>query len=1209
MRQFFTSLLVFGLSLPVFAQNNFWKPVKPESIALPAKAERKIQPLKSQTFQLDFAAMKAALLEAPMEFTSAAQSQPLSLTLPMADGALRVFYVWESPIMAPELGAKYPSIRNYAGSAADGSGAFVRLGVGPDGFHAFLFEADGQIQSVRPYSTEQDKFYAAYWLRDLPNEMPGGGIACGVEQNLDLLKEFEKPGGGFVAARGNEKVRIRKYRAAIAAKGEYTQAFGGTKPQALAAINVALNFIVGIQERDLGVRFELIPNNDEIVFLDPDTDPYTGNTVGDWMSQNPGAINPIIGINSYDMGHVFGPYVAGSAAGVVSGRVCSNPDKARGASSATNLTSEYFYLVAAHEMCHQLSGSHTWSNCPPNEGQLSSGTAFEPGSGSTIMSYAGACANNNNVQNDSDPYYHVGNIIEVQQFMWEGTGNTCGETIETNNNAPTASIAHPNNLFIPIGTPFQLTGEASDLDGDNLTYCWEQYDTGPASQLGQPQLTSPSFRSFPPNNSLSRTFPRINSIVFNQQTPVEVLPTYSREFNFKFTVRDNHPGAGGVDIASIRFNSTAQAGPFRVTYPNTNSVAWNVGEYQIVTWDVANTDKAPVNCKTVNILLSTNNGLLNQVTLASNVPNIGSACILVPNNVTNLARVRVQAADNIFFDISDVGFVIKQPSEPDFSICSGNLAGLICAPTTLSTEINTTALAGFDQPITLSVSNLPAGAEATFSPNPVLPGANATLTIEFPDAVAEDTYDLVIEGTANNVTKSFPSTYRVVQNDFSALALQTPANGAQSVDVGPTLRWKLTSFADSYEVQIGTSPSFEPGTILFSGSNVQVDTFKVQPVGEGQICYWRVRPINDCGTGPWTEPFVFVTRVQNCTTFGANDLPKSISANGTPTVESKITVMGTGVALSDVNVKKVQGNHQFMRDLEVRLISPAGTNVLLFKERCASYNGPFNIGFDDSSNGAFGCPPPNNGSMAKPAEALSAMNGESSAGVWTLQVKDNFVSSGGTLSGFEVELCAGVSLSAPFIVNNNLLQVQPGANALIGDDLLKADDPNNTANELTFTLITAPKHGELRMSGSLLLPGSRFTQADINAGKLRYYDYGSFTGGDQFRFDVTDGEGGLVAGTFSIQPFPVSTKETLDNISFHLTPNPATDLVRLSVEQSLSSDTRVALFNTTGQLLKTWTLPTGTSTLLLQVGGMPEGLYLVAVENEKGRGVKKLVVR
>ena len=1217
MRQFCTLFLAFGLSFSVFAQNNFWKPLKPESIDLPAGMERTIQPLQIQTFQLDYTALKTALLQAPMEFTPEAW-QPLMLSLPLADGSVRTFRVWESPLMAPELAAKYPEIRNYAGEDAEGLGLTVRLGVGYKGFHAFIYGQDSRIQSVRPYAEGTNDIYMTYRQEDLPADpsLPGGRFKCGVDGSTEVpLNPSPAPQTGNATDRGATPVTLHKYRLAVAAQGEYSVFHGGTKPLVLSAIVEAMDYITAIQERDWAVRLELIPNNDEIIFLDPATDPYSGDLVTSWFFQNPAAINPIIGSGSYDIGHVFtrvtnipgGVYVAGIAelASVCLQNAITN--KARAGSSLPNPIGEGFYGIIAHEMGHQFSANHTFNICVPAD-EVNTSTAFEPGGGSTIMSYATTC--DPDVVDSRDNYFHVASIEEVTNFIAQGAGSTCGEHIVTDNNAPEVNIPLTNGFYIPIGTPFMLAVDATDADGDALTYCWEQYDLGPSGPLGQPTGTAPSFRSFPAADDPSRTFPRLTSIVFNQMNVTEVLPTYSREFNFKCTVRDNHPGVGGVSVAAIKFNATAQAGPFAVTYPNSGSDTWKIGEYQTITWDVANTNKAPVNCKTVNIWLSLNNGLVNQILLASGVPNTGKCCVLVPNNVSDIARVRIEAADNIFFDISNTGFKIQPSTQPGFSICPADFSTQACAPTTFTTEISTVSSAGFSEPITFAATGLPAGAMATFSPNPVAPGSASTLTIDFSDAVDEGLFDLTLEATADSNIQTSTLTFNVVQNDFSALALQLPADGAQSVDIAPWLHWSAAADADFHEIQVASSPSFDAGTILASKSDLVVDSFKIPVLlTEGQVCYWRVRPRNECGNGDWTEPFVFVTKVQNCAQLSATDLPINISSNGTPTIESKINVPGSGALISDVNVKKVSGNHNFMFDLEVNLLSPAGTQVLLFKNKCSGYAGSFNIGFDDSANGSFSCPPPQNGSVAKPTQLLSAFNGENAGGEWKLRVKDNNIGSGGQINGFELEFCSSIALNAPFLVNNNTLQVAPGTNAVIGENLLKVEDSNNSAGQLVFTLITVPKYGDLRITGTPLQPGSQFTQDDINNGLLRYYEYGVSTGGDNFKFSATDGEGGLVNGTFNIQPFPLSAKEPQGTLAFDLAPNPASESLRLFVSQAFDSDSRVRLFNTAGQMLHSWTLPSGATMLLLDVADLPEGVYAVSVENENSRGVRKVVVQ
>ncbi len=445
MRLIYSITLVLGLFSSLAAQvstPNFWTPVAPDAIALTANAPRTIQPSAFEAFQLDYNAMETALKTAPMEFTPAARERTLLLDLPMANGSMRTFKVVESPVMAPELAAKFPAIHTYSGVATDGSGTGVRLGVGYNGFHAFIFGDQMGIQSLRPYSEGQHSVYMAYKISDLPRGATE--FICGTDDFESFLQNENAQSGPMeVAERGAEPVQLKVYRAAIAAKGEYSVFHGGTKPLVLSAITVAMNFINAILERDFDVRYQLIANNDAIIFLDPATDPYSGVTVGDWMDQNPDAINPIIGINNYDVGHVFSQYSSGDAAGVVSGRACQLLTKARGASSYPSPNAEQFFLVAAHEMCHQLSGGHSWNNCPGAEIQIAEETAFEPGSGTTIMSYAGSCGPANNIQGDNDPYFHVGNIVQVRNFVATGDGNLCGESLSTNNNTPTAATDIP----------------------------------------------------------------------------------------------------------------------------------------------------------------------------------------------------------------------------------------------------------------------------------------------------------------------------------------------------------------------------------------------------------------------------------------------------------------------------------------------------------------------------------------------------------------------------------------------------------------------------------------------------------------------------------------------------------------------------------------------------------------------------------------------
>lgn len=1213
MRKFCTFLLAFGLFSNLFAQNNFWTPVKPESIVLSDGAEQKIKPLKVNTFRLDYSGLTAALANAPMEFTQSARQQPIEMLLPLADGSLHLFRMWESPVMAPEMMAEYPGIRTFAGKDTEGLGLTLRMGLGHKGFHAYFFEPNGQVQALRPYSNANDGVYMAFRQSDLPHTDQANGIhgQCGVTETLteDLPRV---PGAPRISAdRGEaEPVQLRKYRLAVTAQGEYTQYHGGTKPLVMSAIVEAVNYLVAIQERDWAVRLELIPNNDTLIYFDPATDPFTGPLIPNWIGDNPGAINSLIGVNSYDIGHLFarvanpsGVYVAGQAA---LGGVCAQINKAVAGSSLPEPEGPEYYLIIAHEMGHQFSATHTFNSCPPAQDALETSTAYEPGGGSTIMSYATTCSPD--IVDDRDAYFHVANLEQVMNFISNDLGSTCPVVIPTTNRPPVVDIPLEDYFYIPISTPFELTGVATDEDGDNLSYCWEEFDLGPTIGLGQAFESSPLFRSYLPNNSPTRTFPSFNTLLNNVSDPAELLPTYGRELRFKLTVRDNAVGAGGVGIDLVRFRSAASAGPFRISFPNNASVNWYVGEYQTVTWDVANTNLSPVLCQKVNIRLSVDGGFTYPIVLAEGQPNIGRACIVVPNNVSTTARVRVEAADNVFFDISNANFKIQQASTGGFTLCPATLKAFACLPEAFTTEISTSALAGFSDLVTLSTTGLPNGATATFSPNPVVAGQNSTLSISIPNNTAESTFDVTVTGTSGAISLSSFITLTSVNNDFSSFAPISPANGAAGVNPNPLLQWSAAADANAYDVELGTSPSFAPNTLIQTKSNWVVNSFQITTqLNEGGVYFWRVRAKNDCGGAVWSAPQAFVVSVLNCVELAANDLPKNISPNGTPTIESKIT-LPSGGQISDVDVTKVAGFHDYFKDLDVRLLSPAGTEVVLWKDRCGSFNGTFDISFNDGAASTFSCPPPTTGSEAKPAGQFSTLNGQDASGVWTLRVKDNAVSSGGSISAFSLKICSNETTNPPLIVVNNVLQPVSGNNAGIGTGFLQAQDANNTPAQLIFTLMSVPQKGLLELYSNVLEVGSQFTQADIDNGGLRYFDYGLNAGGDEFQFVVADGEGGMALGIFQISAL-VGTKDLLSGLAFTLSPNPADAVLRLSLNESLVSDALVSMYNAAGQRVRTWSLAAGSASLSLQIGDLPEGVYAVSIENEAVRGVRKVVVR
>lgn len=721
----FAVLNLLGHGQRVTAVSPLWTAVSPQQLHNPENGARHILPDRYLTYQLDLPQMMAHLTAAPLEFTAAGRATPLILPLPLPDGTMADFAIVQSPIMEPELAAKFPDFKTYAGQRVDEPASTVRLDVTRHGFHAMILTPDGAV-FIDPYQRHDTIHYQVYAKQDYARET--GFVESGVLAVPD--REAVPANSAVFTPTGSE---LYTYRLAMAATGEYTIFHGGTVADGMAAIVTAVNRINQIYERDVAVRLILVANNDLIVYTDPLTDPYSNFNGFTMLGQNQNTLDAVIGDANYDVGHVFSTGGGGVA---YLGVPCETGWKARGVTGLPQPIGDPFWVdYAAHELGHQFNANHTFNgNAGSCSGNRNGSTAYEPGSGTTIMAYAGICGAQN-IQPNSDDMFHAISIDEIVAYTRLGQGNQCATIINTGNNPPTA-VAGNGGFTIPHNTPFTLTGLALDPDNDNLTYSWEQFDRGSAGHPNAPVGNAPLFRAFPPTTSPSRTFPQWSDIVNNTQTIGEILPAYSRSLSFRFTVRDNnvYPSAGGVDSDLISFNVTDAAGPFLVTAPNT-AVTWQAHTSETVSWDVANTDLAPVSCTAVSILLSTDGGYTYPITLLTETPNNGSATITVPDIDTTRARVKVTCADNIFFDISDA----------DFNIVPTEMA-VLHIDMTSEPPPNTAVSIGQPLTYTLQISNsgvltATTTISDTFSPllaNPVcngLPG-NLYTTIDLPPGTA-----------------------------------------------------------------------------------------------------------------------------------------------------------------------------------------------------------------------------------------------------------------------------------------------------------------------------------------------------------------------------------------------------------------------------------------------------------------------------------------
>ena len=669
------------------AQTNFWSTINEAEIALPRNSEKTWLPSEYQAVSLELPAFQRALSNTALEFT---QQKGTMITLPMPDGHLENFEIWESPIMESEIASRYPSMKTYKGKSVDNPTLVTRLGVTKLGFHAMIQSPEGAIY-IDPLASNQTQYYTSSYAKHgtVSEEIANVRLSCGSttpDMAEGLINESTNTSRNQDVA-----VDLFIYRIAIACTGEYAAYHNATsKEDILARYTSIINRANMVFERDVAIRMVLIDETEDIIFLDAETDPYTdGNNLVAAFSQNAMVIESRISREQFEIGHVFiaNCSTGGGAVGLAAlGSACEG-NRSAGSSCQFYNDSRFAVELVSHEIGHQLAASHSWGNCPGSEGQISSNTAFEPGSGSTIMSYSGACGSANNVQSIADDYFHSGN---VEQMITEKLReSSCANIIATNNNHPVITSTYTDGFFIPLSTPFQLIGEATDEDGDALTYSWEQINTGPAVTLGEPLRTAPSFRSFSPTTSPIRTFPRPVDLINNRSTNSEVLPTYTRNLQFRLTVRDNNAEAGGVDWEDISFEATEEAGPFLVTFPNRVADVLNAGSLAEITWDVAGTDGARVNCQKVNILLSTDRGITYPHVLVENTDNDGSQSVTIPDVLSDRARVKIEAADNIFFDISNRDISIISPTSEGFSFATSIQTQQVCLPATVDIDLST----------------------------------------------------------------------------------------------------------------------------------------------------------------------------------------------------------------------------------------------------------------------------------------------------------------------------------------------------------------------------------------------------------------------------------------------------------------------------------------------------------------------------------------
>lgn len=1012
--------------------DKLWSKHKGGTLITSKNIERPDFPTDFDLYELNFNSMKQILSNSQDRFVS---KRGVVISLPNKQGGLEQFEVFEASNFTPEFQAQNPDIRAYAGKSLQDKYATLRMSISPQGIQTMVFRTNTKNEFMEPYSAD-GKVYAIYNSSNRKS-----GFTCRTEDN-GISESVRKE---IANTQRSSNLELLTFRLALACTGEYGAAFGGAAG-ALAQMNATMTRVNGVFERDFTIHMNLIDNT-LIRYTNAASDPFSpASAMGNWNAELQADLTAKIGEANYDIGHLFGASGGGGNAGCI-GCICVDGQKGSGitspgSGSASGDTFDIDYV--AHEMGHQLGGNHTFSHTTE-----SNGVNMEPGSGSTIMGYAGITGTTD-VQAHSDAYFHYASIFQVENNM---INKTCPTRTPISNLAPVVNAGA--DYTIPKSTPFMLTGIGTDPDGNTLSYCWEQINTADianqtSSAASATKVLGPNWRSFTPVSSPIRYFPTMKSVVANQlytNTPlstainafkVEYLSSVDRSLSFSFTGRDNVLNGGLTHTDGMKVTVSAATGvvPFAVSYPTATGVSWPVGSNQTVTWNFAGSTANGINAAFVDIYLSTDvnttaGTFTYPILLASKVPNDGSEVITVPNNVGATNRILIKGYKHIFFDISNNNFAIATAAN-SFAIGFNGIAEQqnkqVCQGNGATYTIPYTAYAGFTGTTTFSAGTLPAGVAVTFSPTSMSASGNVTMTVTTTGAVAVGVIPIIVSATSGATTKTAPFYLEVFSSNFGTQTLSSPANNATGISTSGSLSWTTNNAATSYDIQIARDAAF---TNIVSSGTVTSSTAIFSSLLEATSYFWRVLPKNPSCSGTYSSGYKFTTGSSNCTYNYSNNVNLPIS-DGTganiagPTATKTIIVPSTVIGnLNDITTS-LTFDHTYVQDLVIELVHPDGTIIKLMNRSCdegATVNGAtYSFNFTNSAtvqlpSGSCLQPSPISGNV-KPADPITVFYGKAASGTWTLKATDKYNGDIGSISNWSLNLC--VAEPALGIIDNSL---------------------------------------------------------------------------------------------------------------------------------------------------------------------------------------------
>lgn len=988
MRYLFVAAALMAFAFPLFGQH--WTDIE----VFHAFTKDVYEQHNARSLKTNVPELQRLLFAAPGEEAVKAEESSFRLTVPTPRAGVNAdFRIVSYRISGTAEPDRFPNIRTWYGVNEEDPRQTIFLDWTEHGFHAAVRGGE-RPYFIDPVGKSTPSLYVSYF-REVSQDKANADFIC--ETIPDKFSAVPADASNEGAAAGD--CVLRQYRIAISAAVPYSNFHGAISADQAglvhSAIVTTLNRVNQLYTRDLSVRFQLIPNNDTLYFYGEADNPYTDNSVSVLVNENISLQQDRIGTANYDIGHVF---TQGENNGRGFLRSGCDPDlKGGGATSLTAPQGDPFAVdYVAHELGHQLGANHTQNNAC----SYSPIAGMEPGSGSTIMGYAGICIPN--VQQRSDAYFHGRSIEEITDYVENVfTGGRCATIIDNSLFNPV--ISPVDDYHIPFGTPFKLAGRATG--GGAITYSWEQYD---AAQAVMPPVgtseTGPLFRSYAPTASGERYFPIFDSVLVNGTPEWEVLPEVNRSMNFRMTVRNNGAAYGCTGEKDLKVEVDGESGPFAVSDPN-NANQWSSGQTAQVQWHVAGTDAPKFASPVVDILLSADGGST-FVPLALGVPNNGFAEVVVPEVVSTAARIMVRSSDNVFYNLSKFNFSIVDtsgaPAIELISTSAGSITDCFSVADETSFSFLTRSSGGATDSLQFQVTGLPEGITAAFNPAAPRPGGMFTVTLSGLTALPQGEYSAQVTyaGDYGTVSKSI-TVNKIGVAPRAGPDGMTPAGFLQ--DIRPTLSAEDNG-GDQFQIQLATDASFT--NMLYDRTSAVPNYPLPAYLTPNTRYFWRIRSLQEgggCGISLWNDK-AFTTG--SCPIQRSSSPPVEISTGAPPQIAEMVMEIREEGILTDLDLVLLDVEHSYLNDVQVELESPAGNIVTIFDRSCGG-NDDILMTFDDEAASiTFECPPVDPTAFVRPPNMpLSIFDGEAIQGNWTIRVTDNANQDGGQLNGFALKTC------------------------------------------------------------------------------------------------------------------------------------------------------------------------------------------------------------